>query len=162
MKTKLFLCGILLCAGLAFNSCKPSDAELQKAVTTTLSALPSSITSAVNKGEVTLTGVVESEEAKADAEKLVGAVKGIQSVVNNIEVQIPQPEPVINPDDVLRSAISTAVSAAGDAFKQVVVNVQNGEVNLTGSIKKADLTKLLQIVNEASPKKVNNALTIVK
>ncbi|GHT39085.1 hypothetical protein FACS189437_01490 [Bacteroidia bacterium] len=160
MKAKLVLCGIMLCALVAFNSCKPSDAELQKLVTTGLSALPASIYSAVDKGVVTLSGVVESDELKAEAEKAVSSIKGIKTVVNNIEVK--QPEPVINPDDLIRNTISNAVTAAGDVFKGVVVEVQNGEVTLTGAIKKAHLQQVMQIVSEAYPGKINNLLTIEK
>ncbi|MDR0799783.1 MAG: BON domain-containing protein [Dysgonamonadaceae bacterium] len=162
MKTKLLLCGVMLFAAIAFNSCKPSDEELKKAVNTSLNALPSTISSDVKKGEATLSGIVESDELKAEAEKLVKDVKGIKSVVNNIEVKQPEPEPVINPDTVLSSTISSLIAAGGDAFKQVIVNVKDGEVTLTGSVKKADLQKVMQIVNEAKPKKVNNLLNIIK
>jgi osmotically-inducible protein OsmY len=162
MKAKLVVCGVLLLAGIAFNSCKPSDTELQKAITTGLSALPAEISSDVQKGEVTLSGIVESDELKAEAEKLAGAIKGIKSVVNNIEVRKPVAEPVIHPDDILTHSISTAISAAGEAYKDVAVAVKDGEVTLTGSVKKADLQKVMQIVNEAYPGKVNNLLNIIK
>jgi osmotically-inducible protein OsmY len=158
MKTKLLLCAVVLFAGITFNSCKPSDEKLQKEVTTGITAVSSAISSSVKKGEVTLSGVVNSEELKAAAEKAAAAVKGVSKVVNNIEVQLPKP--VINPDVVLQQTISAAVTAGGDAFSKVVVAVKNSEVTLTGEIKRANLQKLMQIVNEAKPKKVNNSLTI--
>jgi osmotically-inducible protein OsmY len=160
MKTKVLLCAVVLFAGISFYSCKPSDQELQKAVTTSLSTVSSAISSEVKKGEVTLSGVVNSEELKTAAEKAATAVKGVAKVVNNIQVKLPEPEPVINPDDVLKSTIAAAVAAGGDAFSKVVVAVKDSEVTLTGEVKKANLQKLMQIVNEAKPKKVNNSLTI--
>jgi osmotically-inducible protein OsmY len=158
MRANLLLCGILLCAGIAFNSCKPSDEKLQKEVTAGLNTVSSDLSGKVEKGQVTLTGIVESDEAKTNAEKVTSAIKGIKSVVNNIEVK--KPEPVINPDDVLKSTIAAAITAAGDAFKKVMVEVKGGEVTLTGEIKKVNLQKVLQIANEAKPKKVNNQLNI--
>jgi len=140
------------------NSCGPNDKQLQQAVTTGVSAVSSAVSSDVQKGVVTLSGVVNSPELKDAAEKAAAAVKGIKSVVNNIEVKVP--EPVINPDDVLNKTISAAIAAGGDVFKNVVVAVKDSEVTLTGDVKKANLKKLLQIVSEAQPKKVNNNLTI--
>jgi len=160
MKTKLFLCAMVLFAGITFNSCKPSDEQLQKQVTAGITAVSSAISSEVKKGEVTLTGVVNSPELKDAAEKAATAVKGVSKVVNNIEVQLPKPEPVINPDTVLQQTIAAAVTAGGDAFSKVVVAVKDSEVTLTGDIKRANLQKLMKIVNEAKPKKVTNSLTI--
>jgi osmotically-inducible protein OsmY len=158
MKAKLLLCAAVLFAGIAFSSCKPSDEKLQKEIATGLTAISSAISSEVKKGEVTLSGIVDSEELKVAAEKVAGTVKGISKVINNIEVKLP--EPVINPDDVLTQTISAAVAAGGDVFKNVIVDVKDSEVTLTGEIKRANLQRLMQIVNEAKPKKVNNSLTI--
>ena len=160
MKTKLLLCAVVLFAGVTLNSCKPSDEKLQKDVKAGITAISSAISSEVKKGEVTLSGVVNSEELKTAAEKAAKAVKGVSKVVNNIQVQLPKPEPVINPDNVLQQTIAAAVAAGGAAFSKVVVAIQNSEVTLTGEIKRADLQKLMQIVNAAKPKKVNNSLKI--
>ena len=161
MKTKLVsLCAVVLFAAIAFSSCKPSDEQLQKQVTTGITAVSSAISSEVKKGEVTLSGIVNSDDLKAAAETAAKAVKGVKSVVNNIEVQLPAP--VITPDQALQTAISTAVAAGGDAFSKVAVAVQDSVVSLTGEIKKADLQKVMQIVNGLSPKKVANSLNIVK
>jgi len=157
MKTKLFLCAAVLFAGIALSSCKPSDEQLQKAVTTGLSAVSSAVSSEVKKGEVTLSGVVNSEDLKAAAEQAAKAVKGVTSVVNNIQVQLPAP--VITPDQAFQTVLSTAVAAAGDAFKNVAVAVKDSVVTLTGDLKKADLKKVMQIVNDLKPKKVVNSLT---
>jgi len=138
-----------------FYSCKPSDEKLQKQVETVLSAAQSSVNGAVKDGVVTLTGTVESEEAKAAAESAVKAIKDIKSVTNNIEVKLPV---VINPDEVLSTTITTALTAAG--YKDVKLAVDGGVVTLTGEAKKADLQKIMQIANEAQPKQVINQLKL--
>ncbi len=151
----MIFCALALFAGITFYSCKPSDEKLQKEVTTALSATPA-ISSSVKGGVVTLTGIVESEEAKAAAESVVKSVKDIKSVVNNIEIKAP--EPVINPDDTLTTTINEALASKG--YKDITVSVKDGEVTLTGTAKKADLQKIMQIANESKPKKVINQIKI--
>lgn len=157
MKTK-FLIGVLaLFLGVTLYSCKPSDEKLQKQVETALAAVPG-ISSSVKDAVVTLTGVVDSDEAKAQAETLAKGIKSIKSVVNNIEVKKPEPVVQINPDDVLKTTINDAFTAAG--FSGITVDIKDGEVSLSGDVKKADLQKVMQIANESKPKKVINNLTI--
>jgi osmotically-inducible protein OsmY len=43
----------------------------------------------VNNGTVYLTGNVESAEQKARAERIANEVKGVRSVVNNLQIQKP-------------------------------------------------------------------------
>lgn len=45
-------------------------------------------------------------------------------------------------------------------FPGVTATVNNGEVTLTGTIKRDDLPRLMQSVQALNPKKVNNNLTI--
>lgn len=147
---------IALLSGLMLYSCKPSDEKLQKAVETALSSTEG-ITPAVKGGIVTLTGTVDSEEAKAAAEAAAKSVKDIKSVTNNIEVVLPPPP--VNPDDTLSNTIKDALSAGG--FKDVSITVKDGEVTLTGNVKKkADMTKVVQIANQAKPKKVINQIKV--
>jgi osmotically-inducible protein OsmY len=161
MKAKLLMCAIALFAVVAFNSCKPSDEQLQKQVVAGITAVAPTLSSDVKNGVVTLTGVVNSPDLKDAAEKAASAVKGVSNVVNNIDVQVPPPpQPVVTPDSALQQAISSAVTAGGDALGKVVVAVQDSVVTLTGEVKRADLRKVMQIVNEAKPKKVTNSLTI--
>jgi osmotically-inducible protein OsmY len=158
MKKLFLICVCALFVGVSLNSCKPSDQKLQTAVETVLKAIPDAsadLTAAVKEGVATLTGTVETEEAKAAIETAVKAVKGLKSITNNIQVV---PPVVINPDDTLLSTISAAFTAAG--FNKVVAAVQEGVVTLTGEAKKADLEKIMQIANEASPKQVINQITL--
>lgn len=158
MKKILSVIAIALLSGALLFSCKPNDEKLQKEVETALTTVQSGITSTVKNGVVTLTGTVESEAAKAALEQAAKAVKNIKSVTNDITVQAPAPAVVVNPDETLTTTIVSALSAGG--FKDVVAVVTSGEVTLTGNVKKADLQKVMQIVNEAKPARVINQLTI--
>lgn len=158
MKKIILIFTVTLLSGTLFFSCKPNDGKLQKQVETTLTAIQPGITSAVKDGVVTLTGTVESDAAKVALEQAAKAVKDIKSVTNNITVKVPEPAVVINPDDTLASTINSAFAAAG--FKDIVVAAKSGEVTLTGTVKRADLKKVMAIANEAKPAKVINQLTI--
>lgn len=56
--------------------------------------------------------------------------------------------------------LNTKVTDAIKDYPGVTAAINNGEVTLTGEVKKADLPKLLQAVNATSPAKVNNQLTV--
>lgn len=81
-------------------------------------------------------------------------------------------EPEVAPAPTTPPADATAGTAAADAelntkvtdaikdYPGVTAAINNGEVTLTGEVKKADLPKVLQAVNATSPAKVNNQLTV--
>ncbi|MCL1943215.1 MAG: BON domain-containing protein [Candidatus Azobacteroides sp.] len=155
MKTKILVCAVALLAGISFYSCKPNDEKIQKEVATVLSSQPT-ISSEVKNGVVTLSGVVISDEVKAAAEASVKTVKDIKSVVNNIEVKLPEAQaPVVTPDDALTTAATAALTAAG--FKDVTVSAKDSVIILAGEVKKAELRKVMQIANDLKPKKVDNS-----
>ncbi|MDH6305020.1 hyperosmotically inducible protein [Parabacteroides sp. PF5-5] len=156
IKKTVLVCLCSLFAVCFLGSCKPSDAKLQQQVETVLTAAYPTVSAVVKDGVVTLTGAVESDEIKAGAEAVAKAVKDIKSVANNITVTPPVVK--INPDVEISQLISTALSAAG--FAGINVAVQEGEVTLTGDVKRADLQKVMQVANESNPKKVINQLTI--
>jgi osmotically-inducible protein OsmY len=69
----------------------------------------------------------------------------------------PAAEPVtIAPDDTLQSNVRDAVKD----FPGVTASVADGEVTLTGTIKRDRLTELMQHLHGLHPKKINNNLTI--
>lgn len=143
-------------------SCKPSDADITTAVTSKISSISGAIAE-VKDGVVTLSGQVADDASKAAAEAALQGVKGVKSVVNNLTVTpAPPPAPVvtINPDDVLRTGLDAAFASKG--FKGISSTVVNGEVTLTGNVKKADLSKVMEAANELKPRKVINKMTIVK
>lgn len=158
MRRTFLIYAIALLSGVILYSCNPSDEKVQKAVETALTTSGiADIGATVKGGVATITGTVESEEAKAAAESAVKSVKSVKSVDNRIEVVVPVK---INPDETLATTITDGLKAAG--FPDVSVAVANGEVTLTGKVKKADLQKVMEIANGASPAKVINQLTVSK
>ena len=144
---------------LLFASCKPSDEKIAEAVKAKIGAVASTINVSVADGVATLTGEVKDDVTKAAAETALQGVKGLKSVVNSLTVPPPPPPPVvINPDDVLRKGIDSVFAAK--SVKGVTAAVAEGVVTLTGTIKKSELTKVLQAANELKPKKVLNQMTI--
>lgn len=62
----------------------------------------------------------------------------------------------VSGDETLRTGLTDATKD----FPGVTSTINNGEVTLTGTIKRDDLPRLLSAVNGMNPKKVNNQLTI--
>jgi hyperosmotically inducible periplasmic protein len=153
--------GLALAVTILFTACKPSDAAIAEAVKTQISTVTQGLMVDVKEGVVTLTGEVADDATKAAVESALQGIKGVKSVVNNTTVPPPPPPPVqINPDDVLRSTIQSAFDEKG--IKGITATVSNGEVTLTGDVKKADLQKVMQVANESKPRKVNNQMKIIK
>ena len=146
---------LLFVMSTLFVSCKPSDADIQKAITEKMSSMPdmSGMTTSVTDGVVTISGECKDEECKANCEKLIKEVKGVKSVINNCTLPAPV---VINPDDTL----TTSVNAALSNYPGVTASVSDGVVTLTGEVSKSNLMPLMQSVQELQPKKVVNNLKI--
>ena len=62
----------------------------------------------------------------------------------------------ISPDD----SLATGLRDATKDYPGVNATVNNGEVTLTGTIKRERLQDLMQSIHALNPKKVNNNLTI--
>jgi osmotically-inducible protein OsmY len=147
---------------LLFAACKPSDEKIAEAVKAKVSAISPAISSSVKNGVVTLSGEVADEAAKSAVISALQGEKGVKDIVNNLTIPPPPPPPVvvINPDDVLSYGIDSTFKAKG--ISGVTSKVSNGEVTLTGTVKKSDLQKVMQAANEMKPKKVVNQLVISK
>ncbi len=149
MKKNIFF---VMVAGLfALQSCKPKDADIQKEVDTAIVSVEG-ITAQVADGVVTLTGTVASDMDKNAAEASAKEVKGVKSVNNMISV-VP---PIISNDAVLQQGLQTALAN----FSTVQGAVQDSVITLTGTIKRADLPKVIEAVQVLRPKKVENQITV--
>jgi osmotically-inducible protein OsmY len=160
MNYRSLLLACFMFTGVCLFACKPNDSKLQQAVNEKLTTTPG-VSATVQDGVVTLSGEVTDETAKQTAEDAAKNVKGVKSVVNNVNVKVPPPPPppvAINPDDILKKTLDSTFAAAG--YTGVTVTVANGEVTLDGSAKKADLRKIMQVAQEAKPKKVKNNLKL--
>jgi len=153
MKTTNLLMSTVIAATLFFAGCKPKDAAIQAAIQ---AKEASGITVAVTKGDVTLTGLVDDETAKAKAEEIAKAEKGVKSVINNLTIKPVEAPVVISEDTVL---IKNVADATKD-FPTVKAEVKDGVVVLTGELKKASLITLMQHLSALKPKKIENKLTI--
>ncbi len=155
MKTKFFLGTFVLLLSAVLVSCGPNDVKIQQEVTKNLIATSLPVAGVVEKGVVTLTGTVENDDQKAQAETAVKAVKGVKSVTNNVVVV-----PPITPDQALTTLVQEKMTAAG--FSTVTISVAAGILTLAGDVKDADLINVMQIANESGAKQVINNMTILK
>jgi osmotically-inducible protein OsmY len=153
MKTTKLMMSAAIAATLFLASCGPKDADIQKAVQ---AKEASGITVAVTKGAVTLTGEVPDDAAKATAEQVAKAEKGVKSVANDLTVKPAVAPVVIAEDTVLQKNVADAVKD----FPTVKADVKDGVVTLTGELKKASLITLMQHLSALKPKKIDNKLTI--
>ncbi|MGA9650336.1 BON domain-containing protein [Pedobacter sp.] len=153
MKTTKFLMSAVIAATLFLASCKPKDADIQAAVQ---AKEPAGITVVVAKGDVTLTGEVADDAAKAKAEEIAKAEKGVKSVINSLTIKPAQAPVVISEDTTLTKNVADATKD----FPTVKTEVKDGVVILTGEIKKASLINLMQHLSALKPKKIENKLTV--
>lgn len=141
---------------VSVSACKPKDEDLTKAIQTAITSVSSDVTVSTQDGVATLTGAVENQEVIQQVMTLAQGTKGINSVVNNMTVKIP--EIVFSADDQLKEQIMAGFSKYG--VTGISASVVNGEVTLTGDITRAKLMDAMKAANEALPKKVNNQMNI--
>ena len=138
---------------------KTSDADVKTAVDKAIAANsgPSTVSTSVDDGVVTLSGEVKDEATKTAAETAARGVNGVKSVTNNLSIT-PPPPVVITADDPLKASVDNTVKA----YPGVSASIQDGIVTLTGEIKRADLQKLMMDLNTLKPKKIDNTKLIIK
>jgi osmotically-inducible protein OsmY len=158
---KLFTATIAVCLAALLGACKkgPDDAALTTGVKSQLTSQSPALASMVNvetkDGVVTLTGTVDNDAAKSQAEQAAKSVADVKSVVNNLTVK---PPIVVSEDPKIKSAVEA--NLAKYKVKGVTAVVADGQVTLTGTIPRAKLQDAMKAANEAKPKKVVNQLTI--
>lgn len=158
MKFIKILMTVFLMSSVVLIGCAPKDADIQANVEKKIQALPdaSGVTVTVADGIATLSGEVKDPAVAEQVTAEVKDVKGVKSVVNNCTITPPPPPVEVNND----TALSKGVMDAIKDFPTVTATVNDGEITLTGSIKRSDLQTLMQSLNSLSPKKINNQLTI--
>ena len=83
--------------------------------------------------------------------------KKADTTTNTTSVDTTSTAPVVIAND---DELTKGVNDATKDFPGVSASVNNGEVTLTGTIKRDRLQTLMQSINSLHPKKVNNNLTI--
>lgn len=163
MKKSVFTFLVPLAIAFVMVSCSPSDEQVTESVQQALSANTSlsPVSASVEKGVVTLTGEVENEDLKQQAESSVKGIKGVKSVVNSLTVKPKGP----SPEELRRNAdtaLLTKVNENLSTYKVqgVTASVTDSIVTLTGSIKRAELQNAMKAAMESGAAKVENKLTI--
>ena len=152
---------LAICLAALLGACQkgPDDAALTTSVKAQIAAQSPALASMVNvetkDGVVTLTGTVDNDAAKGQAEQAAKGVAKVKSVVNNLSVK---PPIVVSEDPKIKSAVEA--NLAKYDVKGVTASVADGQVTLTGEIPRAKLQDAMKAANEANPKKVVNQLTI--
>jgi hyperosmotically inducible periplasmic protein len=141
----------------AFAACAPKDADIKAGIDKAMTGM-SGVQVEVVEGVATISGEFANDAAKAAAEGLVKAVKGVKSVVNTATITPPPPPVVISPDE----ALTTGVMAALKEWSALTAEVKEGVVTLTGEVKKTDLPKVMQALSALQPKKIENKAKISK
>ena len=162
--SRLLAVGIIfpLSCMLFFSCGGNKDADIQAAIEAKKKDMKelAGITASVDKGVVTLSGECPDKSTGSMCEQSVSNIPGVKKVVNNLTVTPPSPPPpapvVIAPDDPLTKGVTDAVKD----YPGVSAAVKDGEVTLTGEIKRANLQKLMMSLHALKPRKINNQLTI--
>jgi hyperosmotically inducible periplasmic protein len=155
---------VLCLAILSLGGCKskPKDSDLTTNVQSKVGTIDPGISVDTKEGVVTLSGMVSSQEAISEAEQAAQGVEGVKSVQNNLTVKPAAPEETTastaNADASLKSSVESNLTKYG--VTGVTVAVNNGEVTLTGDIKRNKLQDAMKAANEAQPTKVNNQMSI--
>ncbi|MFS8083583.1 MAG: BON domain-containing protein [Ginsengibacter sp.] len=162
MKFSKNLLAVFFTASVLFFGCKPKDSDVQAKITEKFASMPelNGAMASVSDGVATLSGQVKDDAARALAESTAKDVKGVKSVTNNTTVTPPPPPPVAAPAISTGTDLSQGVTDATKDFPTVKATVNNGEVTLTGNLKRSDLPKLMQSLNSLNPAKINNQLTL--
>ncbi len=159
MKIKV-LTALSLAVVLFLGACGgKSDADMQTAASTALNGdtTTSGVSAVVNEGVATISGEVETEEAKTKAADLVTKVDGVKSVTNNVTVKAPAPPPMAEGDDTMvKEKVETALKAKG--CEGATVEVKDGVATLRGTVATAKFGECVMAANEAGAKKVENQL----
>jgi len=146
----------MLLSGLFLQSCGVDDVKIATDVKEVLLLNYPQTSSSVRNGIVTLTGVVDTEDKKADAEKLVKEVNGVKNVVNDIEVRASVSE--INRDLTMKATINNALFEA--KITTVEVDVKDQVATLKGEIKKGDQKRILDMVKKAGATEIVDNMTL--
>ncbi|MES2733244.1 MAG: BON domain-containing protein [Bacteroidota bacterium] len=151
----------LLLIGVGGCKKKPDDAALTTSVQAKVSALDAGINVETKDGVVTLAGTVASESTISQAEQAAKEVEGVKSVTNSLTLAAapePAPDTAATNDATIKTTVDANLTKYG--VTGVTASVANGEITLTGDIKRAKLQDAMKAANEAQPTKVNNQLTI--
>jgi osmotically-inducible protein OsmY len=136
--TKILVAGVLFVLPLSVTGCQDgelSDPEIAEAIERELIydpvVLASDIYAQVEDGIVNLRGTTSNLMARDRTERIAETVKGVRSVVNEIDVEPDE----ARSDEEIGNGVEEALyrDPATDSY-EISVNVHDGEVELTGTV----------------------------
>ena len=163
MKKALFIgflavaAAVFAVAPLAAQSQAPTN-RLESAIVKVLASLPhygvyDNLFFEVNGSDVTLMGQTPLELTKAEAGKRVAKIKGVGSVINNIELLPASPS-----DDALRQSLYRAIFNAPDLHRysmgadpSIHIIVKGGKVMLVGMVSNEQDRQRAEMVAKGLP-----------
>ena len=114
-----------------------TDSDIQRDVLAELSAEPNlkndDIAVGVRDGVVTLAGYVDSYADKWRAERVVSKIKGVQAVVNELEVRLPSGSQR-NDQEIARAAVNAFQWNVLVPHDRIKVVVEDGWITLRGEV----------------------------
>jgi hypothetical protein len=139
------LLAIALFSSLFIIGCKPKDADLKATIEAALKAdsTLSKVIVDVKEGVATISGELNDSTVISAAEKLISAVKGIKSTVNNCTVIAP-----VVPASVTTTLDATVIQILKDGLKDikgVVADFSTEKPALSGEVSSKDRMKIMQI-----------------
>ncbi|HTI90512.1 MAG TPA: BON domain-containing protein [Puia sp.] len=150
------------CCMLLFSCGGNKDEAIREAIEAKKKEMKelAALTTSVEKGVVTISGECPDKSTESICVQSISSIPGVKNVVDNLTVTPPPataPAPVvIAPDDPLTRGVADAVKD----YPGVSATVKDGEVTLTGDIKRASLQKLMKSLHSLKPRKINNQLTV--
>ncbi len=132
-------------------SSKPDDKQIQENVTKHLQDNKNykGITSTVNEGIVTLTGMCEGDNCVTAIEKDVAGIKGVLKVENNI-----------SKDNSTDMTMRTSLQSILIKYPGVQADVTSGVIVLRGTIDSDNLQPLMSDLTKLNPEKIDNQLSV--
>lgn len=132
-------------------SSKPDDKQIQENVTKHLQNNKNyaGVTSTVNEGIVTLTGMCEGDNCVTAIEKDVAGIKGVSKVENNI-----------SKDNSTDMTMRTSLQSILIKYPGVQADVSSGVIVLRGTIDSDNLQPLMSDLTKLNPEKIDNQLSV--
>lgn len=153
MKFKKLSLLLFLCIAVGFTSCKSHDAKDTQIKTDIEKILVPGVTVEVDRGVAKINGKFENEETHM---QVLEAARNVPNVKNVLDNAITEAQPTVTPDNMLQQKVDQVLTE----YPLVTATINDGMVTLNGTIARTDLPMLMQKINEAQPKKVENLLKI--
>ena len=141
------LLAIALFSSLFIIGCKPKDTDLKATIEAALKAdsTLSKVIVDVKEGVATMSGELNDSTVISAAKKIISAVKGIKSTVNNCTIAMPQAPVPASVTTTLDAAVIQTLKDGLKDIKGVVADFSTEKPALSGEVSSKDRMKIMQI-----------------